>query len=68
MNSKKNIKASVPATAKKHEQSGTKILDAEDYLFFRPQARPCEAIIDADTAQAKANEIRPKAQPEVIIA
>ena len=68
MNSKKNNIASVPATAKKHEQSGTKVLVAEDYLFFRPQARPCRDIIDADTAQAKANEIRPRPQPEVIVA
>lgn len=68
MNSKKNIKASVPATAKKHEQSGTKVLDAEAYLFFRPQVRTCSEIIDADTIQAEANEIRPKAQPEVIVA
>lgn len=68
MTSKKNNEASVPATAKKHEQSGTKLLNAEAYLFFRPQVRTCSEIIDADTIQAEANEIRPKAQPEVIVA
>jgi hypothetical protein len=43
-------------------------LNAEAYLFFRPQVRTCSEIIDADTIQAEANEIRPKAQPEVIVA
>lgn len=68
MNVKKNDKASVQATAKKHEQTGSKVLDAELYLFFRPQVAPCAPVIDADAQQAEANEIRPKAQPEVIIA
>ena len=68
MTAKKNNNASALPTTTKREQSGTKVLVAEDYLFFRPQVRPCGEIIDADTAQAKANEIRPRPQPEVIVA
>lgn len=65
MTAKKNNNASALPTTTKREQSGTKVLVAEEYVFFRPQ---CREIIDADTIQAKANEIRPRAQEEVIIA
>ena len=68
MNSKKNHEASAHPTSKKGEQSGIRVLDAEQYVFFRPRVKPCSEIIDADTTQAEANEIRPKAQPEVIVA
>lgn len=67
MNAKKNDKASAHPTTKKEEQSGSKVLDAEQYVFFRPQIK-CSPVIDADAQQAEANEVRPKAQPEVIVA
>ena len=68
MNVKKSNEASAHPTTKKEEQSGIRVLDAEQYVFFRPRVKPCSEIIDADTTQAEANEIRPKAQPEVIVA
>ena len=68
MNVKKSNEASAHPTTKKEEQTGTKVLDAENYVFFRPQARPSGRIIDADTIQAEANEVKPRPQPEVIVA
>lgn len=68
MNVKKNYEASAHPTTKKEEQSGRTVLDAENYVFFRPQARPSGRIIDADTIQAEANEVKPRPQPEVIVA
>ena len=65
---KKAQNASAHPTGKKGEQSGIRVLDAEQYVFFRPQVKPCSEIIDADATQAEANEIRPKAQPGVIVA
>lgn len=67
MNVKKSNEASAHPTTKKEEQSGTKVLDAENYVFFRPQVKQSR-IIDADTLQAEANEVRPRPQPEVIVA
>lgn len=64
---KKAQNASAHPTTKKEEQSGTKVLDAENYVFFRPQVKQSR-IIDADTLQAEANEVRPRPQPEVIVA
>lgn len=68
MNSKKNHEASAHPTGKKGEQSGIRVLDAEQYVFFRPQVKPCSKIIDADTLQAEANEVKPRPQSEVIVA
>ena len=64
---KKAQNASAHPTTKKEEQSGTKVLDAENYVFFRPQVKQSR-IIDADTLQAEANEVKPRPQPEVIVA
>ena len=68
MNVKKNHEASAHPTTKKEEQSGRTVLDAENYVFFRPQVRPSGRIIDVDTIQAEANEVKPRPQPEVIVA
>jgi len=68
MNVKKNYEASAHPTTKKEEQSGRTVLDAENYVFFRPQVKPCSRIIDADTVQAEANEVKHRPQPEVIVA
>lgn len=68
MNVKKNDKASALPTTTKREQSGSKVLDAEQYLFFRPQVAPCAPVIDADAQQAEAQEIKPRPQSEVIVA
>ena len=67
MKMKKAQNASAHPTTKKEEQSGTKVLDAENYVFFRPQVKQSR-IIDADTLQAEANEVKPRPQPEVIVA
>ena len=67
MKMKKAQNASAHPTTKKEEQSGTKVFDAENYVFFRPQVKQSR-IIDADTLQAEANEVRPRPQPEVIVA
>lgn len=70
MNQKKTHEARVPAeSTKRREQTGTKVLDTGDYLFFRPQVRTtCTPVIDADSIQAEANEVRPEPQEEVIVA
>lgn len=64
---KKAQNASAHPTTKKEEQSGRTVLDAENYVFFRPQVKQSR-IIDADTIQAEANEVKPRPQPEVIVA